>query len=56
LKGRALLGHVLMIVTALSWAGAWITARLAAHDAPPLTVTVGRYAVASAVLASIASL
>jgi drug/metabolite transporter (DMT)-like permease len=39
-----------MVVTALSWAGAWITARLAAHDAPPLTVTVGRYAVASLLL------
>jgi drug/metabolite transporter (DMT)-like permease len=50
LKGRALLGYALMVVTALSWAGAWITARLAAHDAPPLTVTVGRYAVASALL------
>jgi drug/metabolite transporter (DMT)-like permease len=39
-----------MVITTLGWAGAWLTARLAAHDAPPMTVTVGRFIVASAAL------
>jgi drug/metabolite transporter (DMT)-like permease len=47
---QLLAGYALMVVTALGWAGAWITARLAAHDAPPLSVTVGRYLVAALAL------
>jgi drug/metabolite transporter (DMT)-like permease len=39
-----------MVITAVFWAGAWLTARVAAHDAPPMTVTVGRFAVASLLL------
>jgi len=47
---RPLHGYALLVITALFWAGAWITARLAAHDAPPLTVTTGRFLVASLLL------
>lgn len=43
---RSLLGYALMVVTAVGWAGAWLTARAAAHDAPPLSVTTGRFIVA----------
>jgi drug/metabolite transporter (DMT)-like permease len=50
MSGRVLTGYVLVVVTALLWAGAWITARLAAHDAPPLTVATGRFLVASVAL------
>lgn len=39
-----------MLVTGIAWAGAWLTARAAAHDAPPLSVTVGRFAVAALAL------
>lgn len=42
-----------MVVTALGWAGAWITAKMAAHDAPPATVTVGRFVVAAVALAPV---
>jgi drug/metabolite transporter (DMT)-like permease len=44
------LGIFLLFVTALGWAGAWITARLAAGALPPLTVTWGRFLVASVAL------
>lgn len=44
------LGYVLMVVTGVGWAGAWLTAKVAAHDAPPLTVTVGRFFVAALAL------
>lgn len=47
---RALSGYLLLVVTALGWAGAWLTAKVAAHDAPPLTVTVGRFLVAALAL------
>ena len=47
---RSLLGYVLLVVTAIGWAGAWLTARIAAHDAPPLTVTWGRFVVAGIAL------
>lgn len=50
---QAWLGYVLLVVTALGWSGAWITARLAAHEAPELTVTVGRFALASVALAPV---
>lgn len=43
-------GYALLVVTALGWSGAWITARLAAHEAPELTVTVGRFALAALAL------
>jgi drug/metabolite transporter (DMT)-like permease len=47
---ESLLGYVLLVVTAIGWSGAWITARLAAHEAPELTVTVGRFALAGLAL------
>jgi drug/metabolite transporter (DMT)-like permease len=47
---RSFLGYVLLVVTAIGWAGAWLTARAAAHDAPPLTVTWGRFVVAGIAL------
>ena len=47
---RAGLGYLLLILTAFGWAGAWITARLAAHELPPLTVAWGRFLVASLAL------
>ena len=50
MRAHPLYGYFLLLVTALSWAGAWLTARVAAHDAPPLAVTVGRFAVASLLL------
>ncbi len=43
-------GYLLLVVTAIGWSGAWVTARLAAHDAPPMTVTVGRFAIAAVAL------
>lgn len=49
-RSASLLGYVLLIATSLGWAGAWLTARLAAHDAPALTVTVGRFVVAAVAL------
>jgi drug/metabolite transporter (DMT)-like permease len=45
-----LVGYVALLLAALGWAGAWLTARLAAHDIPRLTTTVGRFAVASVCL------
>ncbi len=48
---QAAVGYVLLVVTALGWSGAWITARLAAYEAPPMTVTVGRFLLASIALA-----
>jgi drug/metabolite transporter (DMT)-like permease len=50
MRAHPLFGYLLLLVTALSWAGAWITARVAAHDAPPMTVTAGRFLVASLLL------
>lgn len=50
MSGTPLRGYLLMVITAVFWAGAWLTARVAAHDAPPMTVTVGRFAVASLLL------
>ncbi len=47
---RSWVGYLLLLLSALGWAGAWLTARLAAHDAPPVTVTFGRFAVATAAL------
>ena len=47
---QALIGYLLMLVTGIGWAGAWITAKIAAHDAPPATVTVGRFVVAALAL------
>lgn len=47
---RTAWGYLLLVVTALGWSGAWVTARLAAHDAPPMTVTVGRFAIAAVAL------
>jgi drug/metabolite transporter (DMT)-like permease len=47
---RAWVGYLLLVVTALGWAGAWVTARLAAHELPPLTVAWGRFLVASVAL------
>jgi drug/metabolite transporter (DMT)-like permease len=44
------LGYTLLVVTAIGWAGAWVTARLAAHELPPLTVAWGRFVVAAAAL------
>lgn len=41
------LGILLLLVTAIGWAGAWTTARLAAGAVSPLTVTWGRFVVAS---------
>ncbi|NNE44627.1 MAG: DMT family transporter, partial [Gemmatimonadetes bacterium] len=49
-SGRLLTGYLLMVVTAVSWAGAWITARLAAHDVPAITTATGRFVVASVIL------
>lgn len=49
-RTQAAWGYLLLVVTALGWSGAWITARLAAHEAPPMTVTVGRFALASVAL------
>lgn len=49
-RSRLGLGYILLFVTAVGWAGAWITARLAAHELPPLTVAWGRFVVASAAL------
>jgi drug/metabolite transporter (DMT)-like permease len=48
-----LLGYALLVVTALGWSGAWITARLARHEAPEATVTVGRFALAALALAPV---
>lgn len=50
MTARPLHGYVLMVITAIFWAGAWLTARIAAHDAPPMTVTAGRFTVASLLL------
>lgn len=50
MRARQLGGYGLLVVTALGWSGAWITARLAAHDAPAMTVTVGRFAIAAVAL------
>ncbi len=50
LERRSLLGYLLLVLTAIAWSGAWVTARLAAHDAPPMTVTVGRFAIAAIAL------
>jgi drug/metabolite transporter (DMT)-like permease len=50
MRAHPFFGYLLLLVTALSWAGAWITARVAAHDAPPMTVTAGRFLVASLLL------
>lgn len=47
---RTAWGYLLLVVTAIGWSGAWVTARLAAHDAPPMTVTVGRFAIAAIAL------
>lgn len=47
---RTVTGYLLLLVTALAWAGAWLTARVAAHDAPPFTVTWGRFVVAAVAL------
>lgn len=47
------IGYALLVVTSLGWSGAWITARLAAHEAPEATVTVGRFALASLALAPV---
>lgn len=47
---RAWVGYLLLVLTALGWAGAWITARLAAHELPPMTVAWGRFLVASVAL------
>jgi drug/metabolite transporter (DMT)-like permease len=44
------IGYALLVVTSLGWSGAWITARLARHEAPEATVTVGRFALASLAL------
>lgn len=49
-RSRLLAGYLLLVVTALGWSGAWITARLAAYEAPPMTVTVGRFALAAVAL------
>ena len=49
-RSRTLFGYVLLVVTAVGWAGAWLTARVAAHDAPPLTVTWSRFVVAALAL------
>lgn len=38
------------MVTAVGWSGAWVTARLAAHDAAPMAVTVGRFVIAAVAL------
>ncbi|MBZ0269551.1 DMT family transporter, partial [bacterium] len=46
----AWLGYVMLVLTTAAWGGAWVTARLAAHDLPPLTVTWGRFALASLAL------
>jgi drug/metabolite transporter (DMT)-like permease len=43
-------GYVALVFAGLGWAGAWLTARVAAHDIPRLTTTVGRFAVASVCL------
>ena len=40
MSGTPFRGYLLMVITAVFWAGAWLTARVAAHDAPPMTVTV----------------
>lgn len=47
---REIVGYLLMLATAIGWGGAWVTAKLAAHDAPPATVTVGRFVVAALAL------
>jgi len=47
---RTATGYALLVVTALGWAGAWLTARVAAHDVPPLTVTWARFLVAGLAL------
>lgn len=44
------LGYLFLLITSLCWAGAWLTARVAAHDLPPLTVTWGRFLVATLAL------
>jgi drug/metabolite transporter (DMT)-like permease len=43
-------GYLLIVVTALTWAGAWLTARAAAPDLSPITVTWGRFVVATLAL------
>jgi drug/metabolite transporter (DMT)-like permease len=43
-------GYALLFATALSWSGAWIIARAAAHEASPAAITVGRFAVAALAL------
>jgi len=49
-SSRTALGYGLLVITAIGWAGAWLTARVAAHDLPPLTVTLGRFTVAAVAL------
>jgi drug/metabolite transporter (DMT)-like permease len=44
---RAGLGYTMLVITMLGWSGAWITAKAAAHDAPPSEVALGRFVVAS---------
>jgi drug/metabolite transporter (DMT)-like permease len=46
----AWLGYVMLVLTTAAWGGAWVTARLAAHELPPLTVTWGRFALAALAL------
>lgn len=50
MRAHPLFGYLLLLLTMLSWGGAWITARMAAHDAPAMTVTAGRFVVASILL------
>ncbi len=50
MTGSRWFGYVLLVVTAVTWAGAWLTARVAAPDLPPLTVTWGRFVVAALAL------
>lgn len=44
------LGYLMLLLTTAAWGGAWVTARLGAHDLPPLTVTWGRFALAALAL------
>lgn len=44
------LGYGLLLLTAVTWGGAWVTGRLGAHAMPPLTTTWGRFVIATLTL------
>jgi len=48
--GRAQVAYVLLILSALCFAGAWVAGKVAVRTMPPMALAVGRFAVASLLL------